>query len=601
MEKCRYLNFPEILSHYLTRRFSQLFSLKWSLILSSFSNDQNDKPLCTIKTRIGLIRGKPNITLFNRQLYYSFRGIPFAKPPIKEHRFKAPQKIDPFNGTFDAFEFGNDCVQPDLKKKIFFGDENCLYLNLFIPLECSAMNKSVKLTVMFYIFGGKFSFGSARFYGADFFMETNVIVVTFNYRVGPHGFLSLGLPEYSGNMAMKDQLRALEWVNENIELFGGDKSNIVLFGHSSGAASVNLHMISPTASHLFHKAIMMSGSALNPFLPRHQDHSSILYNLAENLRYPASNKRDLIKFLNEIDGKLLSKMTFQDDYNPGFSRKTFNRIWTVCIEEPNAIDPFITVAPFNILTNQSFENKFDTLFSSSPKEFVLSAEENCPELLTNFDKFFEIGLPLEMAQLDFNSDNYKNISTEVRRFYFDGKQVNAETLHKMNMLMTDINFLYGIFLSARIQAAKSKGRTFFSKFSVENDWNVSWRKAKRSNFTTDYAAHTDQLYYIFRFSATTDIFPDEAYQTLKENSMQRDIIRNITNFYANFAKFTNPIPENEPNEFVASQTRQFNYFDVTNEDIFLKTNPELERIEFWDKIFEINKQIWNTSFNFCSD
>ncbi|XP_055302656.1 juvenile hormone esterase-like [Sitodiplosis mosellana] len=562
------------------------------------SDRDDDQQFCTIKSKSGLIRGKFNRTLFDEKPYYSFRGIPFAKPPINERRFKAPEKIQPWNGTLDAFEFGNDCIQPDSEKQTFFGSEDCLYLNVFVPSDCSAINTTSKLPVMFYIFGGKFSFGTARFYGPDFLIETNVIVVTFNYRVGPHGFLSLGLPEYSGNMALKDQSLALKWISANIEHFGGDKNNIVLFGHSSGASSVNLHMISPQTNNLFQRAIMMSGSALNPFLPRHQDHSSILHHLAENLHYPVTNKRDLIKFLNQIDGKLLSKMTFQNDHVPGFGRKTFNRIWTVCIEDYNATEPFITQTPFDILTNHSYESNIDTLYSSSPKEFVLSHEQKQPELLKNFNNIFEIGFPLEMAQLDFDSEVYKNISRQIRYFYFNEKHVNAETLNGFNTLITDINFLYGIYLSARIQASKSNGRTFFSKFSVENEWNFSWRKAERSNFTADYAAHVDQLYYVFRFSAYPDIFPDEAYQTLKENSFPWQIIKNITNFYANFAKFKNPVPEKDPLQLISPESDQWHYFSVTNEGIHPRANPERHRITFWDNIFDQNKQQWNTTFNF---
>lgn len=111
---------------------------------------------------------------------------------------------------------------------------------------------------------------------------------------------------------------------------------------------------------------------------------------AENLHYPVTNKLDLIKFLNQIDGKLLSKMTFQSDHTPGFGRKAFNRIWTVCIEgkeipylhnsckfmnksylfplvDHNAIEPFITQTPFDVLTNDSYQSNVDTLYSSSPK------------------------------------------------------------------------------------------------------------------------------------------------------------------------------------------------------------------------------------------
>lgn len=72
---------------------------------------------------------------------------------------------------------------------------------------------------------------------------------------------------------------------------------------------------------------------------------------------------------------------------------------------------------------------------------------------------------------------------------------------------------------------------------MENDWNFSARKAKQSNYTANYAEHTDELYYVFRYSATPNVFPDEAYQKLDKNSIQRQIMKNLTQFYANFAKF----------------------------------------------------------------
>lgn len=153
-----------------------LFLILYSLtsVESGFDEIQQ---FCTVKTKSGLIRGKFNRTLFDDKLYYSFKGIPFAKPPINELKFKAPQKIEPWNSTLDAFDFGNDCIQPDLEKQTYFGSNDCLYLNVFVPSECSAINTGTKLPVIFYIFGGKFSFGTARFYGPDFLMETNVIVV----------------------------------------------------------------------------------------------------------------------------------------------------------------------------------------------------------------------------------------------------------------------------------------------------------------------------------------------------------------------------------------------------------------------------------------
>ena len=89
---------------------------------------------------------------------------------------------------------------------------------------------------MLYIFGGAFVGGSGDDYinGPDFLMERDIILVTFNYRLNVFGFMSLGTPEYSGNMGLKDQQLAIKWTYENIEYFGGDKTQITLAGHSSG-------------------------------------------------------------------------------------------------------------------------------------------------------------------------------------------------------------------------------------------------------------------------------------------------------------------------------------------------------------------------------
>lgn len=124
-----------------------------------------------------------------------------------------------------------------------------------------------KLAVMFYIHGGGFHEGSGDDfqYGPDFLINDNVILVTSNYRLGVFGFMSLGTAEYSGNMGLKDQQLALQWINDNIESFGGDRERITLFGHSAGSASTHFHVLAPSSKGLFNRAIMMSGVALNPW------------------------------------------------------------------------------------------------------------------------------------------------------------------------------------------------------------------------------------------------------------------------------------------------------------------------------------------------
>ncbi|XP_031619414.1 acetylcholinesterase 1-like, partial [Contarinia nasturtii] len=166
---------------------------------------------------------------FIRQVpYFEFKGIPFAKPPIGNLRFKAPEPIDPWKPkTIDAFEFGNACMQDSTRN--LYVSENCLYLNIFAPANAN----TEKLAVMVFVYGGSFVYGAAQEFGPTFLMEQNVILVTFNHRVGAFGFLSLGTREYSGNMGLKDQQLAFKWVHNNIEHFGGDNTRITIMGHSA--------------------------------------------------------------------------------------------------------------------------------------------------------------------------------------------------------------------------------------------------------------------------------------------------------------------------------------------------------------------------------
>lgn len=159
------------------------------------------------------------------------------------------------------FEYKTACSQIKFSKNINISNEDCLHLNIFVPGEqevfsiksfirlkkmrnffnvqlCfTAVKTTSKLAVMVYVFGGAFVTGSDESYGPDFLLEYEIILVRIAYRLAIFGFLSLGTPEYSGNMGLKDQQLAIKWVYDNIEHFGGDKTRITLSGHSSGTFS----------------------------------------------------------------------------------------------------------------------------------------------------------------------------------------------------------------------------------------------------------------------------------------------------------------------------------------------------------------------------
>ncbi|MFX1450830.1 MAG: carboxylesterase/lipase family protein [Promethearchaeota archaeon] len=214
-----------------------------------------------VKTTKGEIKG------VQESNYQCFLGIPFAKPPLEDLRFREPQPMDSWDDIKDATQFGsippqNNKDNPPINQN---ESEDCLYLNIWTP----AADKKARV-VMFWIYGGGFVIGASsrdRLNGARLAVHGDVVVVNFNYRLGALGFLNLpGIPP---NIGIQDQIAALKWVNENIKQFGGDPNNITIFGESAGAGSVAILLAIPASRGLFHKAIMESGTA-NPkgFGPR---------------------------------------------------------------------------------------------------------------------------------------------------------------------------------------------------------------------------------------------------------------------------------------------------------------------------------------------
>jgi len=202
-----------------------------------------------------------------------FRGIPYAAPPLGQLRWTPPQPPAQWGGVRAAHKYAPACLHPRDTPAMFerfeTEDEDCLYLNVWTP---SPVRPGAKLPVMAWIHGGAFMTGTASdeyLFGGDL-AQSNVVVVNFNYRLGPFGFLahpalSAESPQkVSGNYGLLDQIAALRWIQRNIAAFGGDPGNVTLFGESAGGRSVATLMVSPLAKGLFHKAIMQSSSLYRP-------------------------------------------------------------------------------------------------------------------------------------------------------------------------------------------------------------------------------------------------------------------------------------------------------------------------------------------------
>ncbi len=219
-----------------------------------------------VETAYGKVQGTQNGDVL------VWKGIPFAQPPLGTLRFRPPQPVTPWSGVRAATQFSLTAPQPPMDAGGLLSGrqeamgEDCLYLNIWSP-----GTEHANRPVMVWIHGGAFLTGSGStpwYDGSSFAANGDVVVVTVNYRLGALGFLYLGELDQqyaTGNYGLLDQVAALQWVRENIAVFGGDPHNITIFGESAGAMSVGTLMGMPEVSKLFQRAILQSGASQNVF------------------------------------------------------------------------------------------------------------------------------------------------------------------------------------------------------------------------------------------------------------------------------------------------------------------------------------------------
>ncbi|KAH3811379.1 acetylcholinesterase-like isoform X1 [Dreissena polymorpha] len=245
--------------------------LMLAFFVISGTNSQGYGPIK--QTTKGKVQGlRMKVGTAEVDIYY---GIPYAKPPLGNLRFRHPVPVDHWTGLLNATVRPNACFQPtsDHVFPNFEGaqvwlpntnvSEDCLYLNVYVPNTPNNGHSVYGKDVMVWIFGGGFYAGSAVldvYDGRYLAAENDIIIVTIQYRLGSLGFLAMYHPEAPGNAGLFDQVLALDWVQQDIHNFGGNPRSVTLFGESAGAVSVGMHMLSPLSLGKFHKVILQSGA-----------------------------------------------------------------------------------------------------------------------------------------------------------------------------------------------------------------------------------------------------------------------------------------------------------------------------------------------------
>ncbi|XP_065210127.1 esterase FE4-like [Planococcus citri] len=505
-----------------------------------------------VQTEQGKLRGKESISGFDGKKYCSFLGIPYAKPPLGELRFQPPEDPLAWENTYDATQEGKFCYQSPLLHlfSLHTGDEDCLYLNIYTPKPPQEI--STALPVMFFIHGGAFIAGCGikRVFSPDYLMNKNIILVTINYRLHVLGFLNLGIEQCPGNVGMKDQTFALQWVQKNIKNFGGDPNNVTIFGQSAGSTSVQYHMISPLSQGLFHKAIMQSGSVLSPWAFT-KNPTEQAFAIGRELLYEGDDRHELLDLLKRTPIRELvrafEKMLKKDEPDSQFRFPNLSPSVEVIAEGaflPDMPEKLLKLMkPIPVIYGQTDREGMMIHFGYQGN-IVKKLGDSFPTLLKEY----------------FNIDTDLNPKTGylVNKMYFRNEAITEQHSNEISDLFTDLYFYR--FYEAIDLLMKSQMPPYVYLFSYEGSLNFSTQLLRIvkpfARLDEKGACHADDLSYLFYYKKAL-LFR----RKLKGDDLK--VVNHITTMWTNFAKYGDPSTEDI--EWTPMTANQLQYLDITPE------------------------------------
>ncbi|KAL1501171.1 hypothetical protein ABEB36_006552 [Hypothenemus hampei] len=470
--------------------------------------------MAQVTIKQGKIRGTTSTSLTG-ETFHKFLGIPFAKPPLGELRFKAPQPAESWSGVRDCIEDGHVAFTSANVFDTTQGFEDCLYLNVFTR-DLPESNDTLK-PVMVYIHGGGFTIGNGtqQMCTPDFVMTQDVVYVTMNYRLSVLGFLSLEdvSLDVPGNAGLKDQTMALRWVQENIKQFNGDPNNVTIFGISAGGASVQFQMLSPTAKNLFHKAIAQSGSVLNSWAWGQRN--AIL--LAEKLGKSVKNEKEALEVLLEASAEEVVKAANQltDNIFDIDARRPFGPI----IEKPNPT-AFLTEDPSTLLASGNF-NQVPLIQGACSNEGQMYAlTKTLAPGTVDYEKNV---IPWFLKS---KSSMYPEWTTKLRNLYFNSGYTKDERIYH---IISDVSFLIGIVQSTELMLRKSVQPIFVYVFDYISPMIKHAKEFLKIDSPGCFHGCDMMFFSTFQFIPSgAPLTEDDRIAILKVNKMWADFARDGT-------------------------------------------------------------------------
>ncbi|XP_032289545.1 esterase B1 isoform X1 [Drosophila virilis] len=529
-----------------------------------------------VKTKLGNVKGVKRNTIWGGS-YYSFEKIPFAKPPLGELRFRAPEPAEPWERELDCTSPGEKPLQTHPFFRKFAGSEDCLYLNVY----AKDLQPAKPRPVLVWIYGGGFQVGEATrdMYSPDFFMSKDVVLVSISYRLGALGFLSLEDPELNvpGNAGLKDQIMGLRWVKENIEAFGGDPNNVTLFGESAGGASTHLITLSPQTEGLLHKAIVMSGSALCPWAQ--PPNNGWALRLAQKLGYTGANKdREIFQFLRQARGGDIVKATAQVLNK----EEKHNRVLFAFgpVVEPYKTGHTVIGQPPYELMQQTWSRRVPMMFGGTSFEGLLFY----PEVTRRPATLDEVGdcqnvLPIDLGE-NLDPKLRENYALQLKRAYFGEESCNQANMMKFLDLESYREFWHPIYRTAVARLRMGSAPTYLYRFDHDSKLCNAIRIVLCGNEMRG-VCHGDDLCYIFH-----SMLANQA----AVGSAEHKIISGMIDIWTSFAANGDPNCESiKQLKFAPLESEtQIQCLNI-GQDFEFKTLPELEKLQLWDSFYSRNK------------
>ncbi|XP_035434296.2 juvenile hormone esterase isoform X3 [Spodoptera frugiperda] len=529
-------------------------------------------PMPLVKTVQGELKG---VVCHDTVSYVTFKGIPYAKPPLGELRFKAPEPPEPWEGVRDASQHGPVCPQYNERmNRVEAGSEDCLYLNVYTK----TLTPPSPLPVMVWIHGGGFYTGSgdSDFYGPEFFMEHDVILVTINYRLEVLGFLCLDTEEVPGNAGMKDQVLALKWVKQNIAAFGGDPNNVTIFGCSAGSASVSCHLVSKMSEGLFNKAICQSGVCLNEWSYNLYARQRA-FQLGKLLGKDTDDPKELLEFLRSVPATSLISIQLpllELKYNDLLDSILFGPVIEKVGSDKNK---FLSDMPIELVKNGHMAKVPLILgFTSGDGIEIARKLPHIAGFLTTPGAV----VPREL-KLKWEPEKVQKADERIRKHYFQDKPISMEEIQQYSDFETDRVFLYNIVRYARYHLQYASEPVYFYEFVAETERNFTKKSYNMDSLKG--VCHSDELPYLFNVTCIDIPLSDESI----------DIIKQFVRLWTNFASTGKPT-QSGGEEWKPFKEDERNYY-IIGKTLQCKKDPRKDNITFWEDIYEesqlnVNKQ-----------